>query len=275
MNMADRATRLVRGDRDIWFGPGGNRISYPDHGNAACFLLEDDSYWFHHRNDGILSLVRRHPPQGGILDLGGGNGFVARRLLDEGFPATLLEPGPVGAANGKTRRHLPEVICSTLEDAGFPPGSVPAVGCFDVIEHVAADREFLGRIREVLIPGGMLYATVPAHPWLWSASDDLAGHCRRYDHRAIGRLLTPGFELLFFTYLFHLLTWPIFFLRALPYRLGAGRLLSEEASHRAGGGLGGPVLRYLLARELAVIDRGVPVVLGTSCLFAARKVGAG
>lgn len=64
-------------------------LSYPSTGNDVCFSLEDTSFWFRHRNNCILEAVRRLPPQGEILDIGGGNGYV----LDERMPALLLEPG--------------------------------------------------------------------------------------------------------------------------------------------------------------------------------------
>ena len=76
-------------------------ISYPSTGNDRCFQLEDKSFWFRHRNNCILEAVRRYPPEGEILDIGGGNGYVTRRILDEGFRAILLEPGLSGAYNGR------------------------------------------------------------------------------------------------------------------------------------------------------------------------------
>jgi hypothetical protein len=40
-------------------------ISYPVKGNEACFEVEDQSFWFRHRNDCIRELVRSFPPRGG------------------------------------------------------------------------------------------------------------------------------------------------------------------------------------------------------------------
>ena len=39
-------------------------ISYPEEGNEACFQIEDQSFWFRHRNDCIRELVRHFPPRG-------------------------------------------------------------------------------------------------------------------------------------------------------------------------------------------------------------------
>ena len=35
-------------------------------------------------------------------------------------------------------------------------------------------------MREALPPGGWLFLTVPALPWLWSSHDEAVGHRRRY-----------------------------------------------------------------------------------------------
>jgi SAM-dependent methyltransferase len=144
-------------------------------------------------------------------------------MIDEGFNAALLEPGPIGAFNAKKQRYIPEVLCSTLEEAGFLPSSVSAIGLFDVIEHIKDDHAFVRQIHNILQPGGLLYATVPAHEWLWSLSDITAQHFRRYNHKEIVVLLNDRFEVLFITYLFRVLTLPIYFMRSIPFQLGLTR----------------------------------------------------
>jgi hypothetical protein len=54
------------------------RFLYPDEGNEACFQIEDQSFWFRHRNDCIRELAQNLPPKwkGPIFDGGGGNGFL-------------------------------------------------------------------------------------------------------------------------------------------------------------------------------------------------------
>jgi hypothetical protein len=195
-------------------------------------------------------------------------------MLDEGFEAALLEPGPVGALNAKTIRHIPEVMCTTLEDAGFHPGSLSAMACFDVLEHVADDRSFIGHAHAALQPNGMLYATVPASPCLWSLSDVTAGHFRRYSKARVFDLFGGRFEVLFATYFFRALTLPVFLLRTVPYRLGLARrknLLAAESEH---GIRDSPVLGTIsksFAREAERIANAERISVGTSFLCVARK----
>jgi SAM-dependent methyltransferase len=275
MGIAECATGLEVDRHGIWTSRRSAKLRYPEAGNARCFQLEDRSYWFEHRNDCIAAMVRRYPPDGCILDVGGGNGYVTKRLLREGFETALLEPGAVGAWNGKTQREIPEVICSTLEDAGFAKTSLPAVGCFDVIEHIDDDRRFLLELRELLRPAGVFYATVPVHDWLWSRSDDDAQHCRRYDRARVTALLRDsGFTLRYFSYFFAPLTLPILVMRVLPYRLRLvkrSNVLSHEAEHGTEGGLSVAIIKRLLRREATLIGRGVELRVGASALFVAQK----
>ena len=276
MSISKLTTGLTVGEHGIFTSSKCASLSYPEGGSLHCFQLEDKSFWFLHRNDCIASVIRRFPPDGAVLDIGGGNGFVTKRILDDGFDAALLEPGATGALNAKVSRQIPEVICSSLEDAGLPPSSLSAVGCFDVIEHIESDHAFLIFVHSLLKPGGILYVTVPAHQWLWSLIDDIGGHYRRYNKNMVLNLLTPNFEILYFTYFFRVLTLPIFFFRTIPFRLRLSRkkkvLSSKSKYHGTKGGASVAVFNRFLRKELAAIQRGKSRRFGSSCLFAARKI---
>jgi len=249
-------------------------VSYPTDGNALCFQVEDNSFWFRHRNRCITAVVGQFPPGGAILDIGGGNGFVARALIDAGYDTTLLEPGAEGAANARTHRKIPNVIHSTLEDAGLAPGSVAAAGAFDVVEHIEDDGAFTARLYSLLQPGGLVYVTVPAHQWLWSAADDEAGHFRRYSTARLRACFeAEGFEVLYTTYFFEALLPPLLLMRTLPYALGfrKRRVASDQTEHMTGGGFLSALLQKLLAREVDAIAHRRTLPTGTSCLLVARR----
>jgi SAM-dependent methyltransferase len=272
--IATIAEGLHQDSLGIWQSAAMNAISYPEEGNAECFRIEDSSYWFQHRNSCITTLVRRYSPTGPIMDIGGGNGFVTRALMDHGFEAILLEPGAAGAFNAKVNRGVSSVICSDLANAGIKPESVDAAGLFDVLEHIRDDRDFASQIRFILRPGGLLYGTVPAHNWLWSHSDVEAGHYRRFDRHSLSQTLGGKFQLLWFSYMFAPLVVPLFCLRTVPsiLRIGKGKkALSVSTEHGTSGGASVTVLKKLLAREAASIARGAAQSFGTSCLFVARK----
>jgi SAM-dependent methyltransferase len=277
MQMKKINSKLRLGDDGVFYAGEVGKISYPEEGNQACFQIEDQSFWFRHRNDCIRELVRNFPPRGNgaIFDVGGGNGFVAKGLMDAGWDVVLVEPGPSGARNAK-KRGLEHVICGTTHSAGFKNGSLPAIGVFDVVEHIEDDLGFLLHLRDLLKPGGMLYLTVPAYNFLWSHEDVNAGHFRRYTLGAMEKkLIQAGLNPVFGTCIFGFLPLPVFLFRTLPYRLGlaragsAGKELGRDHSQKQG--LLGLLLANSFESESNKIRAGKSLGFGGSCLLAARK----
>lgn len=279
MNLTEISRGLKLSNDGIWRSVDTEFISYPRDGNEACFALEDESFWFLHRNQCIVSAIRHLPPTdgGAIFDIGGGNGFVARAIQTAGYQVVLVEPGHDGARNAK-HRGLQTVICSTLRSARFISQSLPAIGLFDVLEHIERDREFLAELRDLLIDSGRLYLTVPAYQFLWSHSDATAGHYRRYRLSQLQELLgNVGFEVKFSSYFFQPLVLPIFlgrtvpsFLRRLPK--GPSKRRSKK-EHNAGGDSSRQLLAKILSAEPTRIAKGKPMSFGASCLVVATRTG--
>jgi len=162
-----------------------------------------------------------------------------------------------------------------LEDKGAKHETIPAVGLFDVIEHIPDDAGFMTRIHNLLIPGGRVYLTVPAYGWLWSHEDVLARHSRRYTIQTLCRLFERnGYAVDFATYFFEFLPLPVLLRRALPYRLGLAPKTSPSAvrsDHEASNPLIARILESLTRRELSRIAAGRSLAWGGSCLAVARK----
>jgi len=275
VDIAAIAPGLELRDDGIWYSLDEQAVSYPSEGHSACFALEDASFWFRHRNACIVAAVQTFPPPDGgtIFDVGGGNGFVARGLLDAGFDAVLLEPGAAGARNAQ-RRGVRQIICATTDTAGLRDESLPAVGLFDVIEHIEDDAAFLRSLRTKLRRGGRLYTTVPAFQALWSEDDVGAGHFRRYSRAAIARTIADaGFAIDFATCIFRPLPLPLFVARVLPERLGIGVARDTkkyEREHQVSGGAMSRTLDRVLASEVRNIRAARPMRFGGSCLVVAH-----
>ena len=274
-SLREIAPNLERSQEGWWRSRHLSGVSYPDDGNALCFLVEESSFWFEHRNRCILEALRLCPPPGTFFDIGGGNGCVARAIQETGQEVVLVEPGLAGVRNA-LNRGIRQVVRATLEDAGVLPETLPAVGLFDVIEHISDDSAFMTGINRLVIPGGRVYITVPACPWLWSNEDKLAGHARRYSVPALRRLLeNAGYTIEFASYFFGFLPLPILFQRAIPYRLGFGaETLAEDSvrsDHEPGSTLTRRMLQVMTRRELSRIAERRPVRMGGSCLAVVRK----
>lgn len=270
MNIDVYTGKLIQKD-GIWYAQKKSAISYPDDGNESCFQVEDNSFWFRHRNNCIVEVVKKFSPVGAFFDIGGGNGFVAKAIEDIGIETVLVEPGEKGCINAR-KRKIKNVICSTLEDAGFEKGTIPAIGVFDVVEHFEHDIALLSSIYDYLQKDGLLYITVPAYNALWSEEDDHAGHFNRYTIRSLSKKLkSVGFSVLYTTYIFSILPIPIFIFRTLPGKLGVGKKPDDAHKQSNDHKNENPIIKKVWAWELNRIKENKTIPFGGSCLIVAKK----
>ena len=115
-----------------------------------------------------------------ILEIGGGSAATSRRVLRElrsrGLKSEYVFTDVAESFMAKARQHLREYenvvfrIFDMDEDyrkQGFLPASFDAVIATGVIENARDIEQTLGRIRELLVPGGFLLATEPTREESW------------------------------------------------------------------------------------------------------------
>ena len=274
-NLSELAPSLLKAPEGYWVASSSVPVSFPARGHDDCFSFEDDSFWFRHRNNVITDAVRRFPPGGAVFDIGGGNGYVAKGLETAGFSSVLVEPGQAGASNA-LKRGLQDVVCSTLEAANFRPGSLPAAGLFDVLEHVKEEDAFLQSLYSVLRPQGRIYLTVPAFQLLWSTDDVYAGHHRRYTLKSLAASLgRAGFAVEYISYFFWCLAPPVFAFRTIPTWLGFSRSESVDdvrRDHAPRSSLLARVVDRALQAERAWLRAEHVIPVGGSCLAVGRRL---
>jgi 2-polyprenyl-6-hydroxyphenyl methylase / 3-demethylubiquinone-9 3-methyltransferase len=96
-----------------------------------------------------------------VLDVGCGGGYVCETLAGRG--ATVLGTDIMADALEQARAHAQEERLSigyhlcTPGKFPFEDGSMDAVTCFDVLEHVEDKEPTLREIRRVLKPGGWFF----------------------------------------------------------------------------------------------------------------------
>jgi len=278
LRLTDYSNHWQQSEDSVWHNTELEVISYPSDGNDSCFRIEEDSFWFRHRNQVICSLASSFPPDGVFFDVGGGNGFVAKALQDQGQTTVLVEPGGQGVANAM-KRGVINVVQSMWSPQTVNAGVAAAVGLFDVVEHIEDDLQFLQGVHETLTPDGLVFITVPAFTLLWSSEDVHAGHFRRYRLSQLRALLQKaGFRVEFSSYFFCPLALPIFLLRSLPSFIGL-RTEADPATttreHAQNSGLAGKVMGRILLWEARRIAVGKSVLFGSSCLIVGRKTTGG
>ena len=257
----------------VFAAKGTAMLSFPDDGDELLAGVEEESFWFRHRNQVIALALERFPISGPLWDVGGGNGFQALVLERAGHRVVVVEPG-AARSNVAALRGVGTVVRGTLGAIGLPPASIAGLSLFDVVEHLDDPAPLLAECRRVLAPGGRLFVTVPAWQALWSEADDYAQHHRRYTRAGLEQqLVEAGFRVDACTYFFQALVLPIAIFRALPYRLSlrrAGAHAEVATGEHAPGGLSQRVVERLLARELASLRAGARPLFGASIIAVAH-----
>jgi SAM-dependent methyltransferase len=163
--------------------------------------VESKHFWFQMRNELIAWLVLRYVPGATrILEVGCGTGFVLQALRAACPSASVAGSELHSAGLSYAHSRHGEAVELIQADARRPclRHALDLVCALDVLEHIDEDDAVLGGIREALCHEGVLIAAVPQHPWLWSESDDLGRHVRRYRVGEIEKKVrAAGFNLRF------------------------------------------------------------------------------
>ncbi len=273
----EKADSIAKDSRGIWHADEGaqENISYPEDGNQECYQIEEESFWFAHRNRVLSQFIKRYPiPSGSVmLDIGGGNGFVAKSLSENGQPVALLEPGYEGCRRAKDR-NVPLVIKGVLRDLHGKELRFDAASAFDVVEHIEGDAAFVDEIGEILPPGGLVFVTVPALMILWSPEDLLAGHFRRYTRSSLGALFDPRrWQIEFNGYFFSYLVLPILISRCFfrSKRKGQQALQAKSDHVVTNHSIIGGATRLLNRIDFLLLHLFGGRVVGSSILLVARR----
>ena len=231
--------------------------------------VEPNHFWFEQRRELLVwAFARYFPHARSFGEIGCGTGFVlaelARQHPDVAF--TGIDAYPQGLE--LARERLPAVV--TLRGGNILDFSdeetFDAIGCFDVLEQIPEDALALVRLAQRLKPGGGLMLTVPQHPALWSAADEIGHHQRRYTRPQLKHLLhANGFDCVRVTSFVTLLSPVLWWRRNLALtREGAMNELSPSPlSNRIG--------HLTLRLERLMIRLGISLPFGGSLLVIATK----
>jgi SAM-dependent methyltransferase len=263
----------------------GEDVGFDPRAFEPLARIEDRHFWFRTRNDLIAWLLRRHARDARqILEIGCGTGFVLHALRAACPNANVAgsELHSVGLSFARARHGAAVELIQADARRLCLREALDVVCALDVLEHIEDDAAVLSEIRAALRNGGVLIAAVPQHPWLWSASDELARHVRRYRKGEIeNKARAAGFDVRFADSFVSLLL-PAMALSRVMSRIGSQR---DKPAHPEEGssdpvarefkiGLGlNEAMRAVLRLEQLLRRAGLRSPIGGSRVIVAQKRG--
>lgn len=159
------------------------------------YQRQDHHWWFQGRARIVATLIGRYAPRSReregrplrLCDIGCGTGANLRMLADLG-QVWGVEPSE-DALQLARRVAEADIRLGGLPDAlPFTDERFDVITLTDVLEHVEQDLASVRRCAELLAPGGIVVATVPAYQWLWTHHDEHHSHYRRYTLGSLRKL---------------------------------------------------------------------------------------
>ncbi|MDA8406333.1 MAG: methyltransferase domain-containing protein [Deltaproteobacteria bacterium] len=236
---------------------------------GQLYHLEENHFWFQFRNKLIAWAFEKHfKGARNFFEIGCGNGVVLKHFESK-FPDLVLTGSDIFMEGLKfARNRLSRVTLNQIDLRSIPfENEFDVVGMFDVLEHVTEDESALKEVYKAVKSKGGVIITVPQHPALWSETDEVAFHKRRYTRNELRvKLMRAGFDIVSISSFMTIL---------LPLMI-ANRLFRKSGACGGTGELEMPLfLNYLLGRicaiELPIIRAGVSLPFGGSLLAIAKK----
>lgn len=147
----------------------------------------------HH--EAVFEQLRGERP-GRFIDVGCGQGSIARKLIARGWNGVGVDFSPDSAAAARSELadeiaadRLRIVQADILQLAPDSLGPSDLGMAMMVIEHVEDDVNFLRHLGSLVRPGGIVMVSVPGGRHRWNFEDETVGHLRRYDRADLVRAL--------------------------------------------------------------------------------------
>jgi len=201
-----------------------------------------------------------------VSELGCGTGGNIAPLADK-HDVVGVECSPQALAYARTKLGTRICFGKLPHEIYLPPQSFDVVLMTDVLEHIEDDSGSAEIAINLLRPGGVLIATVPAYQWLYSPRDAQHHHFRRYGKKQFAKLWpTAACKIELLSY-YNTLLFPI---------AAAARLGSKFSKRESSGDLTLPPkwinehLTGIMRCELNLLGR-VPMPFGLSLIAVLRK----
>ena len=138
-------------------------------------------WWYSVRRKLVHDLLHRYTNEKSglsILDFGCGTGALTKELERYGNVTGI--DFSQQAIDFCKARGVKDVRLGSIEHTGCEESAYDLVLCLDVLEHLPDDEIAIKEIKRVLKPRGAVIVFVPTFQFLWSVTDEVSQHYRRY-----------------------------------------------------------------------------------------------
>jgi len=228
--------------------------------------FERKNFWVKARRQIILHYLKGQKKEP-ILDVGCCAGATMEALRARGF-SKIYGIDISKSAIQACRRLKLNASLQSAEKTNFADDFFGAVIASDVLEHTSSDIRTMGEWHRILKPGGRLLLFVPAFMHLWSASDDINHHRKRYRLPELAKLAKRhGFIVKETSYWNFTLYMPHFFATKVKNLLNV-----QTPSLHAVNPFFNSLLYGLFSLENACIALGIKFPFGVSCFALLEKL---
>ncbi len=159
---------------------------------------EIDHWWVRGRRRVFVELLRAHLGDAQplrVLQIGSGDGAYLPELSEIAATVVHTDADP-RALKRSAVRGFDRGVRATDRSLPFGDGSFDLVCVVDTLDSAADEHGALREILRVLRPGGIVFASLPAYPWLLARREREAGARRRYTLSRVRHLFgRAGFKL--------------------------------------------------------------------------------
>lgn len=243
---------------------------------SFLFEVEEKNFWFKNRRELIYKFLLKYIPNlkgKKMLEIGCGCGNVLAFLNEKGIDCegSDIYPQALKFARKRTKKPLYQFDVKKIPFKN----KFDIIGLFDVLEHIKEEKIVIKNIYRALKPGGYFILTFPAFFSLWSETDQLAFHKKRYTLPYLEKLLaSSGFRSLKKSYFMSFLL-PLFVISR--KRLERRNLSIEDKRRLSWSEFKlGPTLNrvlYMIAKieHFVIVNLNIDLPLGSSGIFLVQK----
>lgn len=233
------------------------------------FKHEGGHFWFESRSKLICWAIRKFFPNfKDFFEIGCGTGFVLSSIAKTFSGRQYAGSDLFVESLPYAKKRVPQADLFQIDARHIPfKEEFDLIGSFDVLEHIKEDEAVISEMHKALKPGGGLVLSVPQHAFLWSKTDDMAHHVRRYSRNELqSKLKKLGFNLLYSTSFVSLLL-PLMMLSRLRSKKEYNMYAEFEISGLVNNSLSG-----LMDLERFLVNIGLRFPVGGSRLVVAEKL---